>query len=270
MCESVPSALAAFIGSCNSVCDLTASILLSVDDDKTRSVCWLKSHVHSESESTILAIQNQAITTTVLQFKIMKMSIPSIMCRLCGEHEESVVHLLAACPSLAATAYLYRHNLVAGVVHWHLMRLHGFLPGSSCWFTHRPPAVVESSAVKILWDFSLQSASHHLSNRPDIVSFDYDLKKIYFIEVSCPADVNVPSKEQEKLQKYQSLAHDYHMMYRMPVVIIPVVVGCTGVVSSNCITHLRRIPDFSNNLFCTIQKAAIIGTVHVLRCTNVI
>ena len=239
--------------------------------DKTRSVCtcWLKSHVHSESESTILAIQNQAITTRVLQVKIMKMSIPSIMCRLCGEHEESVVHLLAACPSLAATAYLYRHNLVAGVVHWHLMRLHGFLPGSSCWFTHRPPAVVESSAVKIMWDFSLQSASHHLSNRPDIVLFDYDLKKIYFIEVSCPADVNVPSKEQEKLQKYQSLAHDYHLMYRMPVIIIPVVVGCTGVVSSNCITHLRRIPDFSNNLFCTIQKATIIGTVHVLRWPNV-
>ena len=150
------------------------------------------------------------------------------------------------------------------------MRLHGFLPGSSCWFTHRPPAVVESLAVKILWDFSLQSASHHLSNRPDIVLFDYDLKKIYFIEVSCPADVNVPSKEQEKLQKYQSLAHDYNLMYRMPVIIIPVVVGCTGVVSSNFITHLRRIPDFSNNLFCTIQKAAIIGTVHVLQCTNVI
>ena len=222
--------------------------------DKTRSVCWLKSHVHSESESTILAIQNQAITTRVLQVKIMKMSIPSIMCRLCGEHEESVVHLLAACPSLAATAYLYRHNLVAGVVHWHLMRLHGFLPGSSCWFTHRPPAVVESSVVKILWDFSLQSASHYLSNRPDIVLFDYDLKKIYFIEVSCPADVNVPSKEQEKLQKYQSLAHDYHMMYRMPVIIIPVVVGCTGVVSSNCITHLRRIPDFSNNLFVPFKR----------------
>ena len=26
--------------------------------DKSRSMCWLKSHVHSESESTILAIQD--------------------------------------------------------------------------------------------------------------------------------------------------------------------------------------------------------------------
>ena len=92
----------------------------------------------------------------------------------------------------------------------------------------------------------------------------------YFIEISCPADVNVFTKEQEKVRKYQSLAHDYHSMYRMPVVIVPVVIGCTGVVSSSCISHLRRIPEFSNNLFSTIQKAAIIGTVHVLQCVNVI
>ena len=68
--------------------------------DKSRSICWLKSHVHSESESTILAIQDQAISTRVIQAKIMKMSIPSVMCRSCGEHEESIVHLLSACPSL--------------------------------------------------------------------------------------------------------------------------------------------------------------------------
>ena len=96
------------------------------------------------------------------------------------------------------------------------------------------------------------------------------MKKIYFFKISCPADANVLTKEQDKIQKYQSLAHDYHVMYRMPVLIVPVVIGCTGVVSSNCISHLRRIPKFSDNLFFTIQKAAIIGTVHVLRCVNVI
>jgi len=77
---------------------------------------WLKSLVHSESESTILAIQDQAISTRVIQAKIVKMSIPSVMCRLCREHEESIVHLLSACPSLVAIAYLYRYNLVAGVI----------------------------------------------------------------------------------------------------------------------------------------------------------
>ena len=163
----------------------------------------------------------------------MKISIHSVMCRLCGEHEESIVHFLSACPSLAATAYLYRHNLVAGVVHWHLMKAYGFPSSSSSWLTHRPPAVIESTIVKILWDFSLQSASHHLSNRLYIVLFDYVVKKIYFIKISCPADVNVFTREQDKIQKYQSLlAHDYHVMYRIAVLIVPVVVGCTGVVST--------------------------------------
>jgi len=43
----------------------------------------------------------------------------------------------------------------------------------------------------------LQSAavSYHLSNRPDIVLFDYAVKRTYFIEIPCPADVNVFTKE---------------------------------------------------------------------------
>ena len=66
-----------------------------------------------------------------------------------------------ACPSLAAYEYLYRHNLVAGLVHWHLMRICG-LPLSSCsWFTHKPPPVLEASVVKILWDFSFHSPGDH-------------------------------------------------------------------------------------------------------------
>ena len=45
--------------------------------------------------------------------------------------------------------------------------------------------------MKILWDFSLFTDHHHSSNRPKIVVFDYYKKKIYFIEISCPADINV-------------------------------------------------------------------------------
>jgi len=34
------------------------------------------------------------------------------------------------------------------------------------------------------------------------------------------------------------------------------VVGCTGVVSSNCISHLQRIPEFSNKLFFYNSKGS--------------
>jgi len=38
-----------------------------------------------------------------------------------------------------------------------------------------------------------------------------------FIEVSCPANINVSLKKSEKVQKYQPLARDFHSMYQMAV-----------------------------------------------------
>ena len=233
--------------------------------DRHRSLCWLRHHLHSETESTVFAVQNQVICTRVIAAKIMHKTVPSVLCRVCGQSEETIVHLLAACPLLAASAYLYRHNLVAGALHWHLMKVYSIRPVSKSWFTHKPPPVVETPQVKILWDFSLVSENHHLSNRPDIVIFDYLKQLILFVEVSCPADINVPCKEQEKLRKYRPLARDFHLMYKMPVELVPVVLGCTGVVSTGCINYLQRIPGFTDGLFDTLQKAVLIGSVHTLR-----
>ena len=85
------------------------------------------------------------------------------------------------------------------------------------------------------------------------------------IEISCPADINVSTKEDEKINKYCSLAADFHHMYNMPVAIIPVVLGCTGVVSSRCLQFLKKIPGFTLKLFGHLQKAVLIGTSQVLR-----
>ena len=71
-------------------------------------------------------------------------------CRLCGEHEETIVHLLSACPHLAPAAYLYRHNLIAKVVHWHLSKVFSLPLSSSTWFSHRPSPVSENAFAKTL------------------------------------------------------------------------------------------------------------------------
>ena len=59
-----------------------------------------------------------------------------------------------------------------------------------------------------------------------------------------------------KKQKYQSLAH--YIAYRMPVVIIPVMVGCTGVVSFSCICHLRCILDFLTDYFLIFKRQPLL------------
>ena len=231
---------------------------------------WLRQHLRSETESSIIAIQNQVIATRVVESRVMHKSVPSILCRLCHEAEETIVHLLSACSRLVLTAYLHRHNLVAAVVHWHLMKVYSFPMVSQSWCSHKPPPVLESSVAKILWDFSLQTAHNHGGNRPDIVLFAYQQRQIYFIEISCPADINVISKEEEKLLKYRDLAADFQQMYGMPVTIVPVVFGCTGVVSLRCMNHIKKIPEFSPRLFGHLQKAAILGTIRTLRTINFI
>jgi len=110
------------------------------------------------------------------------------------------------------SAYLYRHNLVASVIHWHLCKVFSLPLSALSWVNHHPSPVIDNSLAKILWDFSLTSENHHLINHPDIVVFDYVQKNILFVKISCPADINVPSKEKEKLTKYWPLAHDLRRM----------------------------------------------------------
>ena len=98
------------------------TLLQSDSIDKLGSCKWLQQHLHSESESTMFAIQDQVIATRVYEARIMKKNIPSLLCRVCGQAEETILHLLSSCPSLAVSTYLYRHNLVASVLHWHLSK----------------------------------------------------------------------------------------------------------------------------------------------------
>ena len=57
-------------------------------------------------------------------------------------------------------------------------------------------------------------------------------------------------------------------MYNMPVELVPVVLGYTGVASSQCYTHLCNIPGFTDILFSSLQKAVIFGIIYVLHAIN--
>jgi len=171
------------------------------------------------------------------------------------------------CLQLAASAYLYRHNLVAGVIHWHLSKGFSLPLSMSSWFHHHPSPVIENSLAKILRDFSLTLEFHHLSNRPDSVVFDYEKKNIVCRDI-LPYQHQRTTKEKEKLTKYWPLAHDFRRKYKMPVDIIPVVIGYSGVMSVQCQEYLEHLPDFSNRVLCHLQKAALLGTIHILHTLN--
>ena len=65
--------------------------------DIEQSYRWLKyGDFKGETESTIMAAQDQAISTNYFKNKILKKEIESKY-RLCKQHEETIDHLTSAC-----------------------------------------------------------------------------------------------------------------------------------------------------------------------------
>jgi NADH:ubiquinone oxidoreductase subunit F (NADH-binding) len=62
-----------------------------------------------ETESTVVAAQDQAISTNSFKNKILKEEMCS-KCRLCKQHEETIYHLTSGCPILVKNEYLMRHD----------------------------------------------------------------------------------------------------------------------------------------------------------------
>jgi hypothetical protein len=71
---------------------------------------WLKfGNIRGETENTIVAAQDQAISANYFKNKILKEEVDS-KCRSCKQHEETINHLTSGCPILVKNEYLLRHN----------------------------------------------------------------------------------------------------------------------------------------------------------------
>ena len=80
--------------------------------DIEQSFRWIKSgDIKGETESTIVAAQDEAISTNYFKNKVLKEEIED-KCRLCKLHEETIDHLTSGCHILAKNEYLMRHDKV--------------------------------------------------------------------------------------------------------------------------------------------------------------
>ena len=145
-----------------------------------------------------MAAQDQALRTNAIKKMIDKQDI-SPMCRLCGEREETISHVVAECKMLAQKQYkVWRHDKVAQVIHWKLCQRFGF-PLKERWYEHVPERVLENEEVKLLWDFPIQTDHQLDHNKPDIVIHYKQKQECQILDVACPFDTRVKSKEKEKI-----------------------------------------------------------------------
>ena len=225
---------------------------------------WLKNgYLKRETEGMLMAAQDQALRTNAIKNKIDKVNI-SPLCRLCGERDETVAHVVAECKMLAQKQYkLWRHDQVAIVVHWSMCKEYGFYTHDN-WYKHQPEAVLENQQAKILWDFSIQTDHRLDHNKPDIVLIKKEEKECLIIDVACPFDTRIKSKEAEKKEKYDDLKREVKKIWKMKKVsVIPVVIGALGTIGKNFDMWIRTLGlEKKKGL---MQKACLLGTAKILR-----
>jgi hypothetical protein len=165
--------------------------------DKEQSYRWLKfGDIKGETESTIVAAQDQAISTNYFQRKILKEEIES-RCRLCKEYEETIDYLTSGCPILAKTEYIIRHDEVCTHLHYSIFKTLG-IETTENWYSHIPKPVCQHEDMTVLWNQGIQTDREVLASRPDVIIKNMKDKICLLIDVTIPSDRNVIQKEFEK------------------------------------------------------------------------
>ena len=88
----------------------------NISNDKTWT--WLrKESFKRETESLLMAVQNNAIKTNHIKARIDKTQQNS-KCRLCGDKKETISHIISECSKLAQKEYNARQDWIGKVIHW--------------------------------------------------------------------------------------------------------------------------------------------------------
>ena len=83
---------------------------LSSDISHEKTLMWLrKENFMRETEYLLIAAQNDAIRTNHIKARIDKTHQKS-RCRLCGDRDETINHIISVCSKLVQKEYMIRHD----------------------------------------------------------------------------------------------------------------------------------------------------------------
>ena len=87
---------------------------------------------------------------------------------------------------------------------------------------------------------------------------------VLFINVTIPNDHNTIEKRLEKIEKYTDLGIEIKELWNMQRVnIVPIIIGCTGVVDNSFVRYLGKIPA-EINVF-ELKKIVLLNTCYIVR-----
>ena len=164
-----------------------------------------KGNLKKETESTIKAAQDQAPCTRKLRNAVYGENVQSI-CRVCGAADEKIAYIVSECSKLVQKeCKQIRYDNTAKMLHWKLCEIWGFSKVEKC-YIHKPDQLLDSEDCKILWGFPIQTDKTLEHNRSNITVIEKISKKCPLIDPTCPFDIYMEAKEEEKCRKYSELS----------------------------------------------------------------
>ena len=151
-----------------------------------------KGNLKRETESILKAAQNDAIRTNHIKARIDKTQQNS-RCKLCGDRDEMINHIISKCIKLAQKEYKTRHHWVCKMIYWELCKKFKF-DHPNRWYIHNPESVLEIETHKLLYGFRDTKGSPNLGQ----TTSPYNNKKkrsCRIVDFAVPADPWVKLKE---------------------------------------------------------------------------
>ena len=174
---------------------------------------WLrKGNLKRETESLQIAAYDNAIRTNHIKARIGKMQQNS-KCRLCGDRDETTIHIISECSKLAQKEYKTRHDCVGKVIHWEMCKKFKF-DHNNKWYMHNPAPVLENNTHKLLWNFNIQTDHQIPARRPDLIIINKKKRTCKIVDFAVPGDHRINLRECEKKDKWN-----------MKVTIVLIVIG---------------------------------------------
>ena len=161
------------------------SDLSEISHEKTWT--WLrKGNLRRKTESLLIAAQINATRTNHIKTRIDKTQHNS-RCRLCGDRDETINHIISKCRKLAQKGYKTRHDWVVKVIHWEQCKKLKF-HHTNKWYMHNPESVLKNETPKLLWDFQMQTYPLISARRTDLIIITKKEITCWNVDFAVPAN----------------------------------------------------------------------------------
>ena len=222
----------------------------SLQRNKNRST---SSHFNSYLDSIV----DQELPTRYIQHK--RQQIDNNRCRLCRSNVEDIIHITNGCPKMSARYYLpLRHDALAKYVLKAVIRKKH--PEHQYCNSRDPEYVLKLDNVEYWWNLSVKTITKVPHNKPDIIIWDNSAKICSVVEVSCPTDINIGNKIEEKMNNYAPLLRNMQIMYpEYRFKMLPIIVGALGYVPK-CLQEAMEELGFDKKE----------STVHINKKQNIV